>query len=57
MSFEKSSELIKKFTGIEVSDSLIRSITEESGEKVFRQDIERAIWAKTKTAPLCKTIV
>ena len=42
MSFEKSSELIKKFTGIEVSDSLIRSITEESGEKVFRQDMERA---------------
>ena len=42
MSFEKSSELIKKFTGIEVSDSLIRSITEETGEKVFRQDIERA---------------
>lgn len=42
MSFEKSSELIKKFTGIEVSDSLIRSITEEAGEKVFKQDMERA---------------
>ena len=42
MSFEKSSEIIEKFTGIKVSESLIRSVTEETGEKVFRQDMKRA---------------
>ncbi len=42
MSFEKASELIRKFTGIEVSESLIRSVTEETGEKVFNQDMARA---------------
>lgn len=31
-----------KFTGIEVSESLIRSITEETGDKIFKQDIKRA---------------
>lgn len=42
MSFEKASELIFKFTGLEVSESLIRTVTEETGEKVFCQDMERA---------------
>lgn len=42
MSFEKSPEMIEKFTGIKVSESLIRSITEETGEKVFKQDMKRA---------------
>lgn len=42
MSFEKASEMIEKFTGIEVSGSLIRSVTEETGEKVFKQDMARA---------------
>lgn len=42
MSFEKASEVIKKFTRIEVGESLIRSITEETGEKVFKQDMARA---------------
>lgn len=42
MSFEKASELIYKFTGIETSESLIRNITEETGEKVFQQDLEQA---------------
>lgn len=36
MSFEKASELLEKFTGIKVSESLIRSVTEETGEKVFK---------------------
>lgn len=42
VSFEKASEVIKKFTGITVSESLIREITEESGQKVFEEDIKRA---------------
>jgi hypothetical protein len=42
MSFEKSSEIIEKFTGIKVSESLIRSITEETGEELFKQDMKRA---------------
>ncbi len=42
MSFEKASEIIEKFTGTKVSESLIRSVTEEAGEKVFKQDMERA---------------
>lgn len=42
MSFEKASELVEKFTGIEVSESLIRLVTEETGEKVFKQDMARA---------------
>jgi len=42
MSFEKASEMIEKFTGIKVSESLIRSVTEETGEKVFKQDMKRA---------------
>ena len=42
MSFEKSSEMIEKFTGITVSESLIRLITEETGKKVFDEDTDRA---------------
>jgi hypothetical protein len=42
MSFEKASELINKFTGIEVSESMIRSVTEEAGEKVFNSDMKHA---------------
>lgn len=42
MSFEKAAELIGKFTGIQVSESLIRSITEETGEKVFNRDMASA---------------
>lgn len=42
MSFEKASEMMKKFTGVEVSESLILSVTEETGEKIFKQDMERA---------------
>lgn len=42
MSFEKASEMIEKFTGIKVSESLIRSVTEETGEKVFKEDMKRA---------------
>jgi len=42
MSFEKASELIEKFTGINVSESLIRLVTEEMGKKVFDQDMARA---------------
>ena len=42
MSFEKASELIEKFTGIKVSESLIRAVTEETGEKVFKEDTKRA---------------
>ena len=42
MSFEKASEMIEKFTGIKVSESLIRLVTEETGEKVFKQDMARA---------------
>jgi hypothetical protein len=42
MSFEKASEMIEKFTGIKVSESLIRLVTEETGEKVFKQDMNRA---------------
>ncbi|NLZ53420.1 MAG: ISKra4 family transposase [Thermoanaerobacteraceae bacterium] len=41
MSFEKSSEMIEKFTEIKVSESLIRLITEETGEKVFEQERKR----------------
>ncbi len=42
MSFEKSSEMIERFTGITVSESLIRLITEEIGKKVFDEDTDRA---------------
>jgi len=42
MSFEKASELMTKFTGIEVATSLIRDITEETGDKIFNQDMKRA---------------
>ena len=42
VSFEKASEIIKKFTGVAVSESLIRSITEESGQKVYEDDMKRA---------------
>ncbi len=42
MSFEKASELIYKFTGMEISESLIRTVTEETGEKVFRHDMNKA---------------
>lgn len=42
MSFEKASEMIEKFTGIKVSESLIRAVTEETGEKVFKEDTKRA---------------
>lgn len=42
MSFEKASELIEKFTKIRVSESLIRAVTEETGEKVFKEDVKRA---------------
>ena len=35
MSFEKASEMLEKFTGIEANGSLIRSVTpEETGKKV-----------------------
>lgn len=34
--------MIEKFTGIRVSESLIRSVTEETGEKVFKEDMKRA---------------
>ena len=42
MSFEKASEMIEKFTGIRVSESLIRAVTEETGKKVFIEDMKRA---------------
>jgi hypothetical protein len=42
MSFEKSAELINKYTGIEVSESLIRTVTEETGKKVFELDMKEA---------------
>jgi len=48
VSFEKASEIIKKFTGVAVSESLIREITEESGQKVFEQDMKRANKAYAK---------
>jgi hypothetical protein len=41
-SFEKSSEMIEKFTGIRVSESLIRVVTEETGKKIHEQDMARA---------------
>ena len=42
MSFEKSSEIMEKFTGVRVSESLIRTITEETGKMVFDQGINQA---------------
>lgn len=42
MSFEKSSEIMEKFTGIRVSESLIRTITEEIGKEVFDQGMKQA---------------
>lgn len=42
MSFEKSAEILKKFTDVSVSESLIRTITEEIGQKVFEQNLKQA---------------
>lgn len=42
MSFEKSSEIMEKFMGVTVCESIIRSITEETGKMVFEKDITQA---------------
>ena len=42
MSFEKASELMFKYTGMEIGESLIRTVTEETGEKVFQHDMKNA---------------